>query len=83
MAGLVLAIAAFVLSWRQKSLLVSILMLVVGALQTVNAVIATRNFTILAFPGPISGVIVGVAILGLGIAKSINTAKKMRTARMT
>lgn len=82
MAGLVLAAASFVVSWGQKSILISILILVVGALQTVNAVIATRNFTILAFPGPISGVAVGAAILGLGIAKSINAAKKMRAARM-
>jgi hypothetical protein len=57
-------------------------MLVVGALQTVNATIATRNFTILAFPGPISGVIVGVAIRGLGIARGVTAAKKMRAARI-
>jgi hypothetical protein len=80
--GLLLGAAAFVLSWGHKSVLISILLLFVGVLQIVNAGIATRNFTILVFPGPISGVIVGLALVGLGIAKSIATAKKARASQL-
>ena len=81
--GILLAAAAFGLSWGQKSVLISALQLIGGTIQAVNAVIATRSFSIIVFPGPITGVIVGLAIVGLGIVKSTSTTMKIRAERTT
>jgi hypothetical protein len=81
--GVLLAAAAFGVSWGQKSVLISALLLISGTLVTVNAIIATRNFSILVFPGPIIGVILGLILLALGIAKSLSTATKIRTEATT
>lgn len=81
--GVLLAAAAFGVSWGQKSVLISALLLISGTLVTVNAIIATRSFSILVFPGPIIGVILGLVLLALGIAKSLSTAMKIRTEATT
>jgi hypothetical protein len=81
--GVLLAAAAFGVSWGQKSVLISSLLLISGTLVTVNAIIATRSFSILVFPGPIIGVILGLVLLALGIAKSWSTATKIRTEATT
>jgi hypothetical protein len=81
--GVLLAAAAFGVSWGQKSVLISALLLISGTLVTVNAIIATRNFSILVFPGPLIGVILGLVLLALGIAKSLSTATKIRTEATT
>jgi hypothetical protein len=81
--GVLLAAAAFGVSWGQKSVLISALLLISGTLVTVNAIIATRSFSILVFPGPIIGVILGLVLLALGIAKSLSTATKIRTESTT
>lgn len=41
----------------------------------VASVIATEYFAVIMVPGPILGVIFGLGILGLGLAKGIRTAK--------
>ena len=81
--GVLLAAAAFGVSWGQKSVLISALILISGTLVTVNAIIAARSFSILVFPGPIIGVILGLVLLALGIAKSMSTATKIRTEATT
>jgi hypothetical protein len=81
--GVLLAAAAFGVSWGQKSVLISALLLISGTLVTVNAVIAAKSFSILVFPGPIIGVILGLILLALGIAKSLSTATKIRTEATT
>ena len=81
--GVLLAAAAFGVSWGQKSVLISALLLISGTFVTVNAIIATRSFSILVFPGPIIGVILGLILLALGIAKSLSTATKIRTEATT
>ena len=81
--GVLLAAAAFGVSWGQKSVLISALLLISGTLVTVNAIIATRSFSILVFPGPIIGVILGLLLVALGIAKSMITATKIRTEATT
>jgi hypothetical protein len=81
--GILLAAAAFGVSWGQKSVLISVLLLISGALLAVNETIYTINFSILVIPGPIIGVILGLVVLGLGIAKSISTATKVRIAATT
>jgi hypothetical protein len=81
--GVLLAAAAFGVSWGQKSVIISALLLISGTLVTVNAIIATRSFSILVFPGPIIGVILGLVLLTLGIAKSLSTTMKIRTEATT
>src|SRR5215213_2951983 len=81
--GVLLAAAAFGVSWGQKSVLISALLLISGTLVTVNAIIATRNFSFLVFPRPIIGVILGLILLALGITKSLSTATNIRTEATT
>jgi len=81
--GVLLAAAAFGVSWGQKSVLISALLLISGTLVTMNAIIAARSFSILVFPGPIIGVILGLVLVALGIAKSMITAMKIRTEATT
>lgn len=65
-----LAIAAFVVSWKQRSFAVAGLLAASGIILMILP-LANINFTI---PGPIIGVVVGLGILGLGVAKGIKTA---------
>jgi hypothetical protein len=66
-----LAIAAFIVSGKQRSYLVAGLLAASGILLMILP-LANINFMI---PGPIIGVIVGLGILGLGIAKGVRTAR--------
>jgi hypothetical protein len=65
------AIAAFVISWKQRSYLVAGLLIASGIILMILP-LANMNFVI---PGPIIGVIVGLMILGLGLVKGIRTAR--------
>jgi hypothetical protein len=70
------AVAAFVMSWNQRSFVVAGLLTASGIILMILP-LANMNFVI---PGPIIGVAVGLAIFGLGVAKGIRTA---RTAVVT
>ena len=70
-SAIVLSTAAFIVSWKQRSFVVAGLLAASGIILLILP-IAKMNFVI---PGPIIGVIVGLVILGLGIAKGIKTAK--------
>ena len=70
------AIAAFVISWKQRSYLVAGLLAASGVILMILP-LANMNFVI---PGPIIGVIVGLMILGLGVAKGIRTARAVVVA---
>ena len=70
------SIAAFVISWKQRSYLVAGLLAASGIILMILP-LANMNFMI---PGPIIGVIVGLVILGLGAAKGIRTAKAVTVA---
>jgi hypothetical protein len=65
------SIAAFVVSWKQRSYLIAGLLAASGIILMILP-LANMNFVI---PGPIIGVIVGLAILGLGVAMVIRTAR--------
>jgi hypothetical protein len=69
--AIALAAAAFVVSWKQRSFPVAGLLAASGIILMILP-LANMNFVI---PGPIIGVIVGLMILGLGLAKSIRTAR--------
>jgi hypothetical protein len=72
-----LAAAAFVVSWMQRSLLVAGLLAASGVIQMIPGLIALAsiNFAVIVVPGPILGVIFGLGILGLGVAKGIRMTR--------
>ena len=70
------AIAAFVISWKQRSYLVAGLLTASGIILMILP-LANMNFMI---PGPIIGVIVGLGIVGIGVAKGIRTARAVMVA---
>jgi hypothetical protein len=71
MGAIILAAAAFVISWKQRSFVVAGLLAASGIILMILP-LANMNFV---FPGPIIGVVVGLAIFGLGVAKGIRTAR--------
>jgi hypothetical protein len=73
-SAIALAAGAFALSRRHRSYPVAGLLTLSGIILMTPAIIATGYFAIIVFPGPILGVIFGLVILGLGIAKSTRTA---------
>jgi hypothetical protein len=70
-----LAIAALVVSWYQRSFLVAALLAASGIIGMIPGLIATGYLPVIVFPGPIYGVIYGLGIFGLGVAKGVRTAK--------
>jgi hypothetical protein len=70
-----LATAAFVVSRKQRSFLVTGLLAASGVLLMIPSLIATGYLTVIVLPGPILGVIIGLGIFGLGVAKGIRTAR--------
>ena len=73
--AVVLATLAFVVSWKHGSFLVAGLLAASGVTGIIAGVINTQYFAFIVFPGPILGVIIGLGILGLGVAKGMGTAK--------
>jgi hypothetical protein len=75
--AIVLATAAFAVSWKQRSLLLAGLLAASGVTGIIAGLIALANinFAVIEVPGPVLGVILGLPILGLGIAKGIRTAR--------
>jgi hypothetical protein len=71
--AIVMAIAAFVLSWMQRSFLVAGLLIAAGLAGLVYGLIAT-DLKSVEFRGPIFGIIIGLPILGLGVAKGVEAA---------
>ena len=70
------AIAAFVVSWKQRSYPISGLPAASGIILMILP-LTNLNFVV---PGPIIGVIVGLMILGLGVVKGIRTARALTVA---
>ena len=70
-SAITFAVAAFVISWKQRSFVVAGLLATSGIILTILP-LANMNFVI---PGPIIRVGVGLAIFGLGVAKGIRTAR--------
>jgi hypothetical protein len=81
-SSIALSALAFAVSWKQKSYLVSGLLAATGIIYMIPALIALAsiNFAVIVFPGPILGVIFGLAIFGLGVAKSVRTARAITAA---
>ena len=75
-SAIALAVDAFVVSWNHRSFLVAGLLAASGIILMILP-LANMNFVI---PGPIIGVIAGLVILGLGVAKTVRTATTMTVA---
>ena len=75
-AVVVMATAAFVLSGRHGwgSFLVAGLLAASGTVGLVYGLVATEFLAAAAFPGPVFGVILGLPLLGLGVAKGVAIA---------
>src|SRR5919108_4908438 len=74
-SAIALAAGAFIVSWKQRSFVVAGLLAASGIIQMIPGLIATGYLAVIMFSGPIIGVIFGLAIFGLGVAKGIRTAK--------
>jgi hypothetical protein len=74
-SAIALAIAALVVSWKQRSFVIAGLLAASGIILMIPAIIATGYFAVIVFPGPILGVIFGFVIFGLGVAKGVRTAR--------
>jgi hypothetical protein len=74
-----LAVAALVVSWNQRSFLVAGLLAVSGIIGMIPGLIATGSLAVIVFPGPIYGVIYGLGIFGLGVAKGIRSTRTAAT----
>jgi hypothetical protein len=74
-SAIVLSIAAFVVSWKQRSYVVGGLLAASGIIFMIPALIATGYLAVIVVPSPILGVIIGLGIFGLGLTTSIRTAR--------
>jgi hypothetical protein len=81
-SSLALSAVAFAVSWKQRSYLIAGLLAASGAIYMIPGLVALAsiNFAVIVFPGPILGVIFGLAVLGLGAAKGIRTARAVTVA---
>jgi len=70
-----LATVAFIVSWKQRSYLVTGLLTSGGIFYITGTLIAVSYLFGMVIPGPILGTISGFAILGLGITKGVRTAR--------
>ncbi|HJS69043.1 MAG TPA: hypothetical protein VJ730_06435 [Nitrososphaera sp.] len=77
--AIVLAAVAFAVSYGHRSFLVAGLLAAGGLVGLVYGLITT-DFASVEFRGPIFGVIIGIPILGLGVAKGVEAA---RTGKIT
>jgi hypothetical protein len=68
-----LATAAFFVSVKRGSILVSILLIVTGTLMVIAGMVSTRGLTLIWFPGPIIFLFLGFWIIALGIVKNVRT----------
>lgn len=80
--AIVLATLAFVVSWKHRPFLVAGLLAASGVTGIIAGLINTQYFAVIVFPGPILGVIIGLGILGLGVAKGMGAAKNTLIATM-
>jgi hypothetical protein len=75
LTAMVLAAAAFVVSWKQRSYLVPSILAASGIIFMIPALSAMGySLSVIVFPGPVLGLILGLVIFGLGVARAITTA---------
>lgn len=80
--AIIMAAAAFALSRKQRSFLVAGLLSASGLVGVIYGLMAA-DFSSVEFRGPIFGIIIGLPILGLGVAKGIEAARAERSKATT
>jgi hypothetical protein len=78
-AVVVMATAAFVLPRGQGSFLLAGMLAASGAVGLVHGLARTDFLAAVEFPGPVFGVIIGLPLLALGVAKGVETARAHRS----
>ena len=78
LAVVVMAAAAFALSANHGSFLVAGLLAASGVVGLVYGLVRTDFLAAATFPGPVFGVIIGLPLLRLGVAKGVETARANR-----
>lgn len=82
--AIVISIVAFGISFREKSVFVSILLVINGIILVVDGIIINYNYIIAGYlPSQASGFILSLVVLGIGIVKSIMTFRKTQTTKIT
>jgi hypothetical protein len=69
------SVAAFVISWRQKSYLVSGLLIGAGILYAIHLGPFLGDHSVIALIGPVTGLLFGHMILAFGVAKAVGSAR--------
>ena len=77
-AVVAMATAAFVLSREQRSFLVAGLLAASGIVGLVYGLVMTQFLAAVVFPGPVFGIIIGLPVLGLGVARGVEAARSGR-----
>ena len=70
--------ATLVLSGKQESFLVAGLLAASGVVGVVYGLVQTDFLAAATFPGPVFGVIIGLPVLGLGVAKVVLDLRRQR-----
>ncbi len=81
--ALALSVAAFMVSWSQRSYLMAGFLIGAGIIYTVHLAPFLGDHGIIAFPGPVVGLFSGHVILGLGVAKAIGSTRTPVTKTIT
>jgi hypothetical protein len=74
-SAIALAAGAYALSRKHRSYPVAGLLILSGIILMIPGIVATGYFSVIVFPGPILGIIFGLVILGLGVAKGVSSAR--------
>jgi hypothetical protein len=82
--AIVMSIVAFGISFREKSIFVSILLVINGIILVVDGIIVSYNYLIAGyFASQASGFVLALVVLGIGIIKSVMTFRKTHTTKPT
>lgn len=69
-----LSAASFILSWGQKSYIAAGFLIAAGILYSIHLAPFLEDHSVIAFPGPVVGLVIGHVILALGISTAIGSA---------
>ena len=82
--AIVMSIVAFGISFREKSIFASVLLVINGVILVVDGIIVNYNsLTAGYFSSQASGFVLAIVVLGIGIEKSIMTFRKTQTTKTT
>jgi hypothetical protein len=82
--AIVMSIVAFGISFREKSIFISILLVINGIILVVDGIIVSYNYLIAGyFASQASGFVLALVVLGIGIVKSVMTFRKTHTTKPT